>query len=142
MLHTFGITIYKCGMNTPFTYVLKIQMFGYSQIIACSVIIGTACITGHQFPTAMIGMRGGIVQTKDYLRSPLLPPPFFPKAQTRTESPVLIREFSPRLFRKISRAVIRMYQCTDIRHLQPGKHRYVYVIIEGIPHLTATKMGG
>ena len=77
-------------MNTPFTYVLKIQMFGYSQIIACSVIIGTACITGHQFPTAMIGMRGGIVQTKDYLRSPLLPPPFFPKAQTRTESPVLI----------------------------------------------------
>ena len=35
---------------------------------------------------------------------------------------------------KISRAVIRMYQCTDIRHLQPGKHRYVYVIIEGIPH--------
>ena len=74
MLHTFGITIYKCGMNTPFTYVLKIQMFGYSQIIACSVIIGTACITGHQFPTAMIGMRGGIVQTKDYLRSPLLPP--------------------------------------------------------------------
>ena len=24
MLYTFGITIYKCGMNTPFTYILNI----------------------------------------------------------------------------------------------------------------------
>ena len=142
MLYTFGITIYKCGMNTPFTYILNIQMFGYSQIITCCIIIGTACITGHQFTTAMIGMRGGIVQTKDYLRCPLLPPPFFPKAQTRTESPVLIREFSPRLFREISRAMIRMYQCTDIRHLQPRENSNINVIIEGIPHFTATKMGG
>lgn len=69
-------------------------------------------------------------------------PPFFPKAQTRTESPVLIREFSPRLFREISRAMIRMYQCTDIRHLQPRENSNINVIIEGIPHFTATKMGG
>ena len=58
---------------------------------------------------AMIGMRSGIIQAEYDLRCPLLPPPFFPKTQTRTESPVLIREFPPRLFREISRAVIRMY---------------------------------
>ena len=142
MLHTFGITIYKCGMNTPFTYVLKIQMFGYSQIIPCCVVIGTACITRHQSTAAMIGMRSGIIQAEYDLRCPLLPPPFFPKTQTRTESPVLIREFPPRLFREISRAMIRMYQCTDIGHLQPRKNSNINVIIEGIPHFTATKMGG
>ena len=129
MRHEYPIHLYS-----------ELQMFGYSQIITCCVIIGTACITGHQFTTAMIGMRSGIVQTKDYLRCPLLPPPFFPKAQTRTESPVLIREFSPRLFREISRAMIRMYQCTDIRHLQPRENSNINVIIEGIPHFTATKM--
>ena len=109
MLHTFGITIYKCGMNTPFTYVLKIQMFSYSQIIPCCVVIGTACITRHQSTAAMIGMRSGIIQAEYDLRCPLLPPPFFPKTQTRTESPVLIRELPPRLYLEISRAVIRMY---------------------------------
>lgn len=108
-------------MNTQFTYVPEIQMFGYSQIIACRVIIGTACIARHQFTATMIGMRSGIVQAKDDLRCPLLPPSFLPKTQTRTESPVLISEFPPRLFREISKAMIRMYQCTDIGHLQPRK---------------------
>ena len=91
-------------------------------------------------PTAVCFMRGGIVQTKDYLRSPGLPPAFFPQPQTSIESAILIGVLSPRLLRKISGAMICIIDGAGVSHFEPGKDGYVQIIIECVFYLIGGKI--
>lgn len=135
-----GTIIHVCGMNAQCPYPGETEMLGCRQIISCKMIVLHTVLIELDGPTTVCFMRGRIVQTKDYLRSPGLPPAFFPQPQASIEGTVLIGVLSPRLFRKISGTMLCIIDGTGISHFKSRKDGYVQIIIECVFYLIAIEI--
>ena len=133
-----GTVIHVCGVNAQCSYPGKTEMLGCRQIISCKMIVLHTVLIELDGPTTVCFMRGGIVQTQDYLWSPGLPPAFFPQPQASIEGAVLIGVLSPRLFREISGAMLRIIDGAGVSHFEPGEDGYVQIIIECVFYLITT----